>query len=95
MSDSGDTERVVYFALMDPERERKEPGGIARRRYLKEGYSVDETFRRDLTWQRSSVIYGWERGDLTTELVEISEEDAERITEGWKKKWSEEDAGSG
>ncbi|MGH3390071.1 MAG: hypothetical protein ACRDOO_14475 [Actinomadura sp.] len=53
---------------------------------------MDETFRRDLTWQRSSVIYGWERGDLTTELVEISEEDAERITEGWKKKWSEEDA---
>ena len=30
---------------------------------------------------------GWERGDLTTTYVEISDDDAERIIERFRAKW--------
>jgi len=50
---------------------------------------VDESFGRSLTWERSSEIYQWERGEnFGPELVEISAEDAEELIARFRERWS-------
>ena len=49
---------------------------------------LDETLRRDLTWKRDSAIYEWERGEeMSTDLVEISSAQAERLIQGFHQEW--------
>lgn len=56
--------------------------GIARRRIAESG-PVDESLGRDLTWRPDSAIVEWEYGDLDTELVRISEQEAENLTQAF------------
>ena len=57
--------------------------GLARRRYTQAG-PVDETMRRDLSWQADSAIVEWEYGDLDAELVKISDQEAENLTQAFR-----------
>ena len=78
---------VKYFAIVRDGDSLQHPSGLARRTITPQG-RLDETLRRDLTWKRDSAIYEWERGEeMGTDLVEISEADAERLIEGFREKW--------
>jgi hypothetical protein len=78
-----------YYAIVGSDRTRQNPSGIARRRFLSDG-EIDEALRRDLTWQPDAAIVEWEQGDVGAELVEVSEDEAERLIERFREKWSKE-----
>jgi hypothetical protein len=50
---------------------------------------VDEALSRDLSWGATSAITQWEYGNLSGELVEISEEEAEALIELFRQKWAD------
>jgi len=75
---------VEYYVIVAGQRGRA--GGLARRTFDPAG-PVDETLRRDLTWQPDSAIVEWEYGDLTTELVRISEHEAMNLTQAFRSRW--------
>ena len=78
---------VKYFAIVRDGDSLQHPSGLARRTITPQG-RLDETLRRDLTWKRDSAIYEWERGEeMGTDLVEISEPDAERLIQGFQQEW--------
>ena len=82
------TENVTYYAII-LDAQAKRPAGLARRTLTPEG-RLDEAIRRDLSWERDSVIYEWERGEeLGTELVEISEAEAAELMERFRAEWGE------
>jgi hypothetical protein len=60
--------------------------GLARRTYSADG-PVDETLRSDLTWQPDTVITEWEYGDLTTEVIKVSDQDGERVADQLGTRW--------
>lgn len=60
--------------------------GLARRTYA-EGGPIDESLSRDLTWRLDSAIVEWEYGDLSAELVKISEQEAENLTQAFRARW--------
>lgn len=77
-------EEVSYYAIVNDFSSREEPGGVLRRVKHADG-ERDETFGSDLMWARSSLLYAYERGDLTNQLIPIREEEAERIVERIKR----------
>lgn len=79
-------EEVKYYAIVGMGRTREDPNNVARRRFTAQG-RVDESLRRDMTWGFTSAITDWERGE-GREIVEISEEEANRIIERLRAKWS-------
>lgn len=60
--------------------------GLARRTFADSG-PVDETLRRDLTWVPDSAIVEWEYGDLGTELVKVSAQEAENLMQAFRGRW--------
>lgn len=73
-------EEISYYAIVNDFSTREQPGGVLRR--IKHGGGErDETFGSDLRWAHSSLLYAYERGDLTNKLIPISEEEAEGIVE--------------
>jgi hypothetical protein len=71
-------EAITYYAIVNEVSSREEPFGVIRR--VKHGGGQrDEVLARDLTWKPSSLLYSAERGDLTNDMIPISEEEAERI----------------
>jgi hypothetical protein len=82
--------KVSYYAMLLGDRTTENPSGLARRRVFDGGGVRDEALGRDLTWMHNPGLAGWERGDLTTTYVEISEDDAERIIERFRRKWGSE-----
>jgi hypothetical protein len=78
---------VKYFAIIRGDDDADHPSGLARRTLTPDG-RLDEALRRDLTWMRDSAIYEWERGEeMGTDLVEISETDAQALVEKFREKW--------
>ena len=73
-------EAVTYYAIVNEFSSRERPFGIVRR-VKHEGGQRDEVFSRDLRWEHTALLYSAERGDLTNDLVPISEEEAGRIVE--------------
>jgi hypothetical protein len=73
-------DEISYYAIVNDFSSREEPGGVLRRVKNNDG-ERDETFGNDLRWGRSSLMYAYERGDLTNRLIPISQEEAERIVE--------------
>jgi hypothetical protein len=57
--------------------------GLARRRFGQAG-PVDEALCRDLSWQPDSAIVEWEYGDLDAELIKISDQEAENLTQAFR-----------
>jgi hypothetical protein len=80
--------QVQYYAIVTVSRNVRAASGLARRTFAAEG-PVDETLRRDLTWHPDSVIVEWEYGDVGTELVRVSDEEAEQLTESFQTRWRE------
>ena len=73
-------EAVTYYAIVNEFSSRERPFGIMRR-VKHEGGQRDEVFSRHLKWEHTALLYSAERGDLTNDLVPISEEEAGRIVE--------------
>jgi hypothetical protein len=73
-------EEITYYAIIDDYSSREQPTGVLRR-IRRDGGERDETFGRDLTWARSSLLYEHEHGDLENKFIPISEEEANRIVE--------------
>ena len=80
-------ERVTYYAVVDRWADQNSPAGLLRRRWPPSGGFQDEAFSRDLTWEFSPIIVEWERAESSDNLIEISEEEAERIVERFRERW--------
>lgn len=80
---------VHYYAIVGRGRTTSDPSGLARRSVL--GDEVrDESLHRDLTWGHTTAIAEWNRGEeLTRDLVEISEDEAQELVERFRRKWGE------
>jgi len=71
-------EAITYYAIVNEVSSREEPFGVIRR-VVHSGGQRDEVLARDLTWKPSPLLYSAERGDLTNDMIPISEGEAERI----------------
>lgn len=78
---------ITYYAIMDYRSTPEEPAGIARRRMLESGGFQDEALNRELEWEFTPLIVAWKRAESTDDLVEVSEEEANRIIERFRAKW--------
>jgi hypothetical protein len=78
--------QVQYYVIVTVSRSIRAASGLARRTFAADG-PVDETLRRDLTWQPDSAIVEWEYGDVGAELVRVSETEAQQLTESFQASW--------
>jgi hypothetical protein len=79
-------EKTIYYAITGVGDSPTEPTGLARRTFTEEG-RLDEALRKNLTWERDTAIIEWEYGNMGTDLVEISEADAEPLIQGFRQEW--------
>jgi hypothetical protein len=84
------TTKMIYYAIIDHRATREDPAGIARRRPLESGGFRDEALDRGMNWRFTPLIVEWKRAESTDDLVEISEDEAERIIERFRAKWGAE-----
>jgi hypothetical protein len=84
------TAGIIYYAIIDHRATREDPAGIARRRPLETGGFRDEALDRGMNWQFTPLIVEWKRAESTDDLVEISEDEAELVIEGFRVKWGSE-----
>ena len=83
------TDEIKYYAIIGRGRKSSDPTGLARRVVLRDGI-IDESLRRDLTWGHTNAIVEWNRGEeITRDLVEISEAEAQALIERFREKWSQ------
>jgi hypothetical protein len=80
-------EEISYYAIVDRWSTPDDPAGLARRRKSDTGAFRDEALSRGLNWQFTPLIVEWERAESTDDLVEISEDEAERIIDRFRAKW--------
>jgi hypothetical protein len=73
-------DKITYYAIIDESSSRDHPAGVLRRVENDEG-DIDEVFSRNLKWEFSPLLYSAERGDLTNDFTEITEEEADQIVE--------------
>jgi hypothetical protein len=78
---------VQYYAIITVSRSVRAASGLARRTFAADG-PIDETLRADLTWQPDSAIVEWEYGDVGSELVRISETEADQLTDSFRASWA-------
>lgn len=79
------TSEVQYYVIV-PGLGSRAASGLARRTYAETG-PVDETLRPDLSWAPDSAIVEWEYGDLDTDLVKVSEQEAENLAQALRARW--------
>jgi hypothetical protein len=77
-----------YYAIVTVSRTVRAASGLARRAFTPDG-PLDETLRRDLSWQPDPVIVEWEYGDVGAELVRVSPPEAEQLTDSFRAAWTE------
>ena len=63
------------------------PGSLAVGSFEDGGFH-DEALARDLSWQFTPLIVEWERAESTDDLVEVTEDEANRIIEQFRARWS-------
>jgi hypothetical protein len=78
--------KITYFAIVGGNRTIDNPSGLVRRLEHDDG-PEDESLRKDFSWKLTPVIVEWERGDFGDELVEVSHEQASKITEYFRERW--------
>jgi hypothetical protein len=66
--------------MVDEFSSRERPGGVLRR-IQDDGGQEDQSFTRNLEWEFSPLLYSYERGDGDNKFYEITEDEANRITE--------------
>ncbi len=83
------SEQIDYYIIVGRGRSQTNPSGLARRRKI-DGLRIDETLHRDMSWGETTVIAERDRGEeMSRELVEISEEEAEALIERFRQKWAD------
>jgi len=73
-------EAITYYAIVNEFSSRERPFGVVRR-VKHDGGQRDEVFSRAMKWEHTSLLYSAERGDLTNDLIPITEEEANQIVE--------------
>jgi len=77
---------VRYYVIVAASTRSRAATGLARRTYAEAG-PIDESLSRDLTWRPDSAIVEWEYGDLGAEIIKISEQEAENLTQAFRARW--------
>jgi hypothetical protein len=72
--------KITYYAFVNEFSSREHPGGVVRRTENDDG-EYDEAFTVNQAWERTPLLYSFERGNRDSEFYEISEEEAKRIAE--------------
>jgi hypothetical protein len=72
--------KITYYAMVNDFSSRERPGGVLRRLEHENG-EHDEAFTRNLKWERTPLLYSYERGNGDNEFYEITEDEANRIVE--------------
>jgi hypothetical protein len=72
--------KITYYAIVNDYGTRERPSGVIRRTQDDKG-EHDDAFTRDLKWERTPLLYSYERGNGDAEFYEISEDEADRIVE--------------
>jgi hypothetical protein len=80
-------DKITYYAVVDDEVEVDQPYGLVRRLEFDGNGFTDETLRRDFSWIFTPAIVEWKRGDLSSELVEVSHAQASKIIEYFRERW--------
>ena len=81
-------DKVIYYAVVNDLSSRDHPAGLFRRTYTGLGGLRDEAFTRDLVWKSSSSLFSAEHGDLENDFIEITEEEATRLVEQLRVRWT-------
>lgn len=74
-------EEVTYYAIVDNRSSREDPAGVIRRIRHDQGQRDEAFAYDDLTWENTSMLYSYERGDGDNQIYEITEDEANRIVE--------------
>jgi hypothetical protein len=72
--------KITYFAFVNELSSKDRPGGVVRRTENDEG-EYDEAFTRNLAWERTPLLYSFERGNRDAEFYQITEDEANQIVE--------------
>ena len=84
------TNETKYYAIVGRGHDPSDPTGLARRVVIRDGI-IDESLRHDLTWGHTNAIVEWDRGEeLTRDLIEVSEAEANDLIERFREKWGQE-----
>ena len=73
-------ETITYYAIVNEFSSREQPFGVVRR-VKHDGGQRDEVFSRAMKWEHTALLYSAERGDLTNDLIPITEDEANQIVE--------------
>ena len=72
--------KITYYAIVNDYSSRNRPSGVVRRTQDDDG-EHDDAFTRDLQWERTPLLYSYERGNRDAEFYEITEDEANQIVE--------------
>lgn len=72
--------KITYFAFVNELSSKDRPGGVVRRTENDEG-EYDEAFTVNLAWERTPLLYSFERGNRDSVFYEISEDEANQIVD--------------
>jgi hypothetical protein len=72
--------KTTYFAFTNEFSSKERPGGVVRRTENDQG-EQDEAFTGNLVWERTPLLYSFERGNRDSVFYEISEDEANQIVE--------------
>jgi len=72
--------KITYFAFVNEFSSKERPGGVVRRTHDDEG-EYDEAFTRSLVWERTPLLYSFERGNRDSVFYEITSDEANQIVE--------------
>ena len=81
------SQKITYYAIVGGDRTVDNPSGLVRRLQHNDG-ADDEALRKDFSWKFTPLIVEWERGDLGEELVEVSHEQADKIIQYFRGRWT-------
>ena len=70
--------KITYYAVVNDYGSRERPSGVIRRTQDDDG-EHDDAFTRDLEWERTPLLYSYERGNRDAEFYEITEAEADEI----------------
>ncbi len=71
-------EFIMYYAVVNEFSSREQPFAVVRRVKHERGQR-DEVFSRAMKWEHTALLYSAERGDLTNDLIPITEDEANQI----------------
>jgi hypothetical protein len=81
-------DEVEYYAITRGSATTGQTSGLIRRRLTPAG-RVDESLRRDGSWQPSSALFEWEMGDVSPRRISaVTGAEADRLTAKLRDQWT-------